>query len=294
MRERDLIEWLRERFGPGDEGLLGIGDDCCAWRAVGEQCLSTDSLVEGVHFGPDDPDAAVGRKAAGAALSDLAAMGATPVGAAVAAHLDGRRDPRTLLAACGAELGRHGCPVLGGDTVRSSTAALGVTVWGRPAMGRFLRRSGGRVGDVLAVTGVLGGSLASGRHLRPEPRLAEGAWLAGREAARALIDLSDGLATDAGHLAKASGCGSLLRPAALPVHADAAPADEPVRAALEDGEDYELLVAVDPVGWEGLLADWPFDLPLTPVGELVAEPGTWIEEDGERRPSPYAGFEHDG
>jgi thiamine-monophosphate kinase len=294
MRENDLIAWLQRRHGVTAPGTTGIGDDCCTWRASGEVCLSVDAIVEGVHFLTTDSDADVGMKAAGAALSDLAAMGADPVGAAVILQVGPGRDARSLMAACGDRLVACGCPLLGGDTVSAPATALGVTVWGRPGpAGRLIRRRGAVAGDRLVVTGALGGSLASGRHLRPEPRLAEGRWLAAQGSVRAMMDLSDGLAADAAKLATASGLGCRIAAGAVPRHPDTARCLDPLAAAFVDGEDFELLLAVDPAGWDGLARAWPFTLSLTAIGELIAGTGVEIEDaQGRRQTCPYAGYEH--
>ncbi len=169
-----------------------------------------------------------------------------------------------------------------------------MTVWGEAHLGgRLVPRAGAQVGDLLAVTGALGGSLASGRHLRPEPRLIEGAWLARRAETHALMDLSDGLASDAVTMAEAAGLGVLLLPQQVPVHDDVPAMANQARAACCDGEDYELLVAVEPSAWPQLQLDWPFAHPLCAVGWMVAQPGGWIEDaHGRLAPLAWRGYEH--
>ncbi len=292
MKEGDLIRRLRARVSDPD-GMRGIGDDCCVWTPRGPTCLSVDAIVEGRHFTADAPPAAVGRKAAGAALSDLAAMGAKPVGAAVALTCPARWDGAAVMDALIDELERHGCPLLGGDTTGGDQLVVSVTVWGEAAQQRLLYRDGGTPGDLLIVTGPLGGSLASGRHLRPEPRLAEGAWLAQSPYVHAAMDLSDGLAADAPKLAEASGCGCLLLPGQVPIHHDVPQRSDTVRAAFCDGEDYELLAAVAAEHWPSMQLGWPFERPLSVVGWLLSEPGARIEDQhGRVVPLPWQGFEH--
>ncbi len=283
---------------PSPPGMLGIGDDCCVWTPRGPTCLSVDAIAEGRHFAADADPGLVGRKAAAAAISDLAAMGAVPVGAAVALSCPGRWDAAAIMAGLGGELARHGCPLLGGDTTGADSLVVSVTVWGEgdpAAGGRLLTRGGGSPGDLLVVTGPLGGSLRSGRHLRPEPRLAEGRWLARHGFVHALMDLSDGLAADAPKLAAASGCGVLLLPEQVPVHDDVPPISDTVTAALCDGEDFELLAAIEPAQWPTLQLAWPFDQPLAVVGWLLPEPGAWMEDRHQRRvPLTLRGFSHTG
>ncbi|MBA2482088.1 MAG: thiamine-phosphate kinase [Planctomycetes bacterium] len=292
MKENDLIRNLRARV-TDPSGVTGIGDDCCVWTPGGPTCLSVDAIVEGRHFRSEDEPALVGRKAAGAALSDLAAMGARPVGAVVALSCPARWNGEAVMAGLIAELERHGCPLLGGDTTASDQLVVSVTVWGERASARFLVRSGAGPGDLLIVTGPLGGSLASGRHLRPEPRFAEGQWLADQPYAHAMMDLSDGLAADAPKLAQASGCGCLLLPQDVPVHPDVAQMSDGAKAACCDGEDYELLVAVSAEHWPNLQLAWPFPRPLSRVGWLLDQPGAFIEDrQGRVVPMTWTGFEH--
>lgn len=145
------------------------------------------------------------------------------------------------------------------------------------------------------VTGPLGGSLASGRHLRPEPRFACGQWLAASPYVHACMDLSDGLAADAPKLAAASGRGCILLPGEVPVHDDVPPMSDTARAACCDGEDFELLAAVSAAHWPQLQLAWPFSPALERVGWLVDQAGTWCETpDGRLVPLPWNGFEHAG
>jgi thiamine-monophosphate kinase len=273
--------------------MIGIGDDCCIWTPKGETCLSVDAIVEGLHFSAGDEPKLVGRKAAGAALSDIAAMGGRPVGAVVSLSCPARWNAETVMDGLLDELQRHGCPLLGGDTTASDQLVISVTVWGERASARFVTRTGAGPGDLLIVTGPLGGSLASGRHLRPEPRFAEGQWLADQPFVRAMMDISDGLAADAPKLAAANGCGCILLPAEVPVHPDVPGSAEPAKAACCDGEDFELLAAVAAEHWPSLQLAWPFPRPLVRVGWLLQEPGTFIEDRrGRMVPMEWQGYEH--
>ena len=296
MRERELIALIRQQAHTLDEADCGIGDDCCVWQPAAATCLSTDTLVERIHFTDTHSAAQVGRKAAAAALSDIAAMGARPRGATVALSGPSKRwNFAALMQSCTAELARHHCPLLGGDTCRGDQLVVTVTVWGEAAAdSRLVYRSGAAVGDVLAVTGRLGGSLVHDRHLSPEPRLNEGQWLAAQAGVTAMIDLSDGLATDACHLAAESACGAVILTHDLPVHEDVPDCADHLRAALGDGEDYELLVAVSAAQWSAVSTAWPFaSLPLTRVGRLGSELGLYQEDEhGQVVPLPLSGFEH--
>ncbi len=291
MRENELIDQLRKRASV-PQGMRGIGDDCCEWTPAGRTCLSVDTIVEGVHFLASDAPADIGRKAAAAALSDLAASGARPVGAVVAISVPKHWDGLAVMDGLLAELTRHSCPLLGGDTTSAQQLTISVTVWGEAAGNRLLHRDSGEVGDLLIVTGPLGGSLASGRHLRPEPRLAEGAWLAASPYVHAAMDISDGLASDAPRLAEASGCSCLLLPNQVPVHEDVVGHDGP-RAACCDGEDFELLAAVSAAHWPQLQLAWPFASRLAVVGWLTPDPGHTMEDAyGRLVPLTLRGYEH--
>jgi thiamine-monophosphate kinase len=297
VRENDLIRRLRERIRD-PEGVLGIGDDCCVWTPGGRTCLSTDTIVEGRHFRASDPPELIGRKAAGAAISDLAAMGAKPIGAVVALSCPSRWDGLAVMAGLITECERHACPVLGGDTTGGNDLVITVTVWGEAVAtahgpGRLLTRSGSGPGDLLVVTGPLGGSLVSGRHLRPEPRLAEGQWFAASPYVHSLMDLSDGLAADAPKLAAASGCGCLLLPGQVPIHEDVPVMCDQAKAACCDGEDFELLATVSAEHWPLVQLAWPFETRLSMVGWLVDRPGGWREDaHGRVVPLDWAGYEH--
>ncbi len=316
LGEFELIDAIRERLAaagaPAEApGLvLGSGDDAAIRVPEGAIATSVDALVEGVHFRlPPFAPADVGHKALASALSDLAAMGARAVEAYVQLGVrDGLGDEQLLELAdgLGALAAEHAVVIAGGDVVRAPALLLAVTAVGEaPRAEELVRRSGGRPGDVLAVTGELGGAAAGlrllerpelgeglepataatlrSRQLRPQPRLAAGAALAGA-GAKAMIDVSDGLGADAGHLARASGLRASIDVSRLPTQAgvDELAAAAGVVAAdlvLGGGEDYELLAALAP----GELAAATeavrgCGLGLTPVGTL--EPGEGVELSG--------------
>lgn len=277
LREDALVERLTRLCPPAPGLAVGPGDDCAviAPRRGPLTLLKTDAIVEGVHFLPSAPPAAVGWKALARACSDCAAMGGRPRHAVVTVAL--RADQSvSWVEGVYRGLGRCarwvGCSVAGGETVGvpgGSAAVISVAVLGEVGRRELVLRSGGRPGDVLAVTGRLGGA-GRGRHLRFEPRLAEAGWLVAERwrRPRAMMDLSDGLAKDLPRLARASGCGFDLDLAALPRARGCG-----VGQALGDGEDYELLLAVAPRCWPRLVAAWRRrfpKLPLTAIGRLVA------------------------
>ena len=236
-------------------------------------------------------------------LSDIAAMAGVPLAAFVAVALprgDAVEIARDLHAGMAPLAERFGVALAGGDTnVWDGPLVVSVTVVGETNPTGAVRRSGARPGDVIVVTGPLGGSLQSGRHLRPEPRI-EAAWrLAGLVPIHALIDLSDGLASDLGHiLAESGGLGAEIDTAALPIHPDAvaaAAADgrTPLDHALGDGEDFELCLTIAPDDWARLANQPVVGVTLTRVGTISATPGIRLRwPDGSTEHMTGKGFDH--
>lgn len=244
LGETRLLAAVRHWLGAASPSApFGIGDDCAVLPATrGPRLLTVDPVIYGEHFNDAVPPRAVGTKLLKRNLSDIAAMGGRPDAAVVALALD----PRVRLAwlegfyrGLAAAARRFGVPVVGGDVARQAGGLVAtLTLVGGTAGPRVLTRTGARAGDWIFVTGGLGGSLPSGHHYRFTPRLVEGAWLARRPEVRAMLDVSDGLGKDLRALTP-SGAEPALDAAALPRRAGC-----DTRAALSDGEDYELLFAV--------------------------------------------------
>jgi thiamine-monophosphate kinase len=252
--------------GPGDDCAIVEGASSGDWSL-----LKADAVVEGVHFVPGEAMARVGWKALCRAISDVAAMGGLPLHALVsvtAAPETPWTQLRDLYRGLAKAARTYEVAVVGGETTHSNGPLVcSVFLTGRVEPGRCVRRSGGRPGDVLLVTGRLGGSFQSGHHLDFKPRLAEARWLTAHFLPTAMMDLSDGLSKDGPRLARASGCGLELELEALPRRRGCS-----VEAACADGEDFEMLLAVCPDRVEGLLADWKRAfprVPLTRVGRLL-------------------------
>jgi thiamine-monophosphate kinase len=301
--ELALLAEIRRRAARANRGglHLGIGDDCAllAPRQGEELAVTTDLSIAGRHFRLDwhQPES-IGHRALARGLSDLAAMGARPVAAFLSLGLQ-----RELTVAAGgrkswvqrfldgllalAEL--HAVPLAGGDLAESPLAVADIVLVGAVPRGRALLRSGARPGDLLYVTGSLGGAaaaldrlakLAQARpdtptppripkrleallapHLYPQPRLAQGLWLQRRRLASAALDLSDGLSTDLAHLCQESGVAAEVNATRLPIHPAAT-----LEQALHGGEDYELLFAAPPTtrvprSFAGV--------PITRIGRIV-------------------------
>ena len=289
--EDRLHRWLARRPPvPGCRGPWGH-DAALLDPGEGLEAASCDQVVEGVHFEPGTPPRAVGTKAARRALSDLAATAAQPralLAALRAPPSAAERDLRALLAAVDREGRTCGAGLVGGDIAcASGPLSLAITALGRvPARPRPPHRARGRAGDVLLVTGPVGGSRL-GRHLRWRPRLVEGRWLAS-QGARALMDVSDGLAWDLHRLARSSGIRLVLEE--VPLHRDAHRAARlDGRTALDhglhDGEDHELLALASPAAARRALRDAPGACPgLVRIGRAEAGSGLVLELGGERTP----------
>lgn len=325
MSELALIERIgaRARRRPGTE--LGIGDDAALLSVGGTAVVTQDLLVEGVHFRRATTSARdLGHKALAVNLSDLAAMGAEPVAALVGLCLPpggvSEAEVDDLYAGMEALAERHGVTVAGGDVTAGPALVLAVAAVGRPSAGVApVHRAGGRSGDVLCVTGALGASAAGllllerpelagtvpgpvadrlrAAHLRPEPRVEAGRALA-RAGARAMLDVSDGLALDGARLARASGARAVIELARLPLaegvaEVAAAAGRDALRLAASGGEDYELLAAIAPAAVEPARRGAP--CPLTPVGRLEDGPPGLLALDaaGAAVDLGAGGWEHD-
>lgn len=318
MSEFVLIEALRERLGgvAADRLALGIGDDAALWRPTPDHTVVAccDTLIEGRHFPADAAPEDLGWKALAVNLSDLAAMGATPVAALLALTLPDAPDERWLDAFCRgwAELAcRHEVALAGGDTTRGPVLAVTVTCFGELPDGTALRRAGACVGDGLYVSGTLGDAAAGlaawsrrsepaiaplvARLNRPLPRLALGRALRG--IASAAIDVSDGLAADLGHVLAASSVGAEVEVARLPLSPALRAVTDPQRAidhALSGGDDYELCFTV-PLARERELAAIAAaaDTPVARIGTIVSTPGArWLDRDGREFTLAAKGWDH--
>jgi len=322
--EFDLIARLVERLPPPSPRLrVPSGDDAAVTEpAPGAAAVTVDAVVEGVHFSrPAFTPEAIGRKALATALSDLAAMGAVPGEAYVVLGASADEDEQALLAVADglAEVAlRDGVSVAGGDFVRAPQLFLSVTCVGYEQPGvPLVTRSGAGVGDVVAVTGQLGGGAAAlkllegyepaglasvaverllAHQLDPRPRLAEGRALAAA-GATAMIDISDGLGADAGHLADASGVSLSIELQTLPLAEGIAAvlggSRAAERVAASGGEDYELLVTIPPerldAASEAVIAAGGR---LSEIGQVMEGAGGATVMDSQGRAVEASGFDH--
>jgi len=329
MKELDVIEQIRRNFAPGrNQALaLGIGDDCAILRPSprSEILVTTDLTLENRHFRRDlhSPES-VGHRCLARGLSDLAAMGATPLAAFLSLAL-----PANLLTAKNRRwisgffnglrtlASRHHITLAGGDTSESPTdfILVDIVLLGSAPVGRSLRRSSAKPGDAIYVTGSLGGAaaelsamLASHKRIArtlkttghpqlfPEPRIATGKALLRRRLATACIDISDGLSTDLAHLCQSSGVAAEIDQSTLPLHplARKLGPEAALNAALNGGEDYELLFAA-PASTR--MPRQLAGIPITRIGRFTRNQAkqpqmTLLNPAGIRTPLAQAGWEH--
>ena len=297
MQLRDLGEFgLIERVAraarrqPGSGAVvLGIGDDAAVLRpAKGEDLVvTTDALVEDVHFRfGTQSHRCIGRRALVANLSDLAAMGARPLGFVLALAAPPSLEVRVvdgLMAGVLTEAKQHRCPLVGGNLSRARQTALTITALGSVPRGRQLLRSAARPGDRIWVTGALGAvalelaRVAAGQGVIrrvPVPRLRAGRALARLAGIGACIDISDGLQEDLGHLLDSSGCSAEIDPAAVPLPPRFGAACRklklnPLELATTGGEDYELLFTVRRTGPTGAQLRRRLGVAVTEIGRVV-------------------------
>ncbi len=323
--EREIIAKIRAQVAPEGERLLkGIGDDCAVFAGAkeGRFVTTTDTLVEKVHFDRvwHTPEK-LGRKAAAVNLSDIAAMGAAPRYALLSLALPESVAPEwidSFMDGFLAMLREHDCLLIGGDTVKSQhEIMLTITVIGEAAADEVCYRSGAKVGDLVFVGGLLGEAAAGlalcqrgeqdneawhdliAAHLQPTPQIEFGRVLAQSGLVHAMLDLSDGLATDLAHICKESGVGAEVMTRDIPI-SDALhrAADfcghDPLNWALAGGEDYKLLFTVPVAAKEKLqdLVQKTIGCTLFCVGRIVAGSRVYLLNGEERQDITYQGYEH--
>jgi thiamine-monophosphate kinase len=294
--EFDIIRWVREQRpvgGRNDFVLVPPGDDLAVlkWQADDLLLIGCDQVLDGVHF--DSRTAAprqVGRKVMNRNLSDCAAMACLPAAAVVTVALPrgaGDDYAKELYLGLRDAADPFDCPVVGGDTASwDGKLVMTVSILGRSAGVEPVTRKGARPGDGIYVTGPLGGSIL-GRHLTFEPRVTLARQIVPSLGPTAMIDLSDGLSRDLGHICEESNVGAVIDADAVPIHDDALllmrrDGIAPLEHALHDGEDYELLLTAKPR--KSFLT--------TRIGTVVEAAGVWLQTDAGRERLEPRGWEH--
>jgi thiamine-monophosphate kinase len=269
--EHEVINRLLQQLGTHRDLAVGAGDDCAVCRLPGtgtDQVLTTDPVIENVHFLQSDDPGRIGNKAAGRVLSDMAAMGAQPQWLLVNVVAPNDLEFQVLLdiyVGMNNLCKRFGATIIGGDLSKGACLELHVFGTGVLPTDSALLRSGAHPGDAIFVTGALGKS-GAGKHLDFIPRVEEGIYLRQSGVVTAMMDISDGLATDLRHMLKQSGVGAELDTGSIPKFGT-------VEQALYDGEDFELLFTVSPDCIDALCKGWKerFGSELFRIGRIDNE-----------------------
>lgn len=297
LGEFGFIRWIKGEARVDASVLKGIGDDTAVLKKTGKglELFTTDMLIENRHFKLKEATGyEIGRKALAVNISDIAAMGGRPTHAVIAVGIP-QHTPVSFLK----EMYRgfqslakeYKVNLVGGDTNRSEKLVISVALLGEVEPKQLVTRSGAKNGDVIFVTGFLGGSYRSGRHLNFTPRVAESRFLVENFKLHSMMDISDGLASDIRRLCEESAVGARLCAEAIPVARGA----KGLRAALEDGEDFELLFTLSPKEAARLTLDprRRTYAPFSPVGRIVAKSeGIKIFKAGSRKKLEAGGFDH--
>jgi len=306
--ELEIVRWLRERLPTSQRVTVGPGDDAAVldWSAGTPLLVACDTIVEGLDFTfeTSSPEQ-VGYKALAINLSDLAAMAATPVCATVSLVLpegDSLGLCQQLIEGMLPLATRYGVDLVGGDiSIWNGPLVATVNLIGSQGPHGLWCRSGASAGDSLLVTGQLGGSIL-GHHLNFEPRVSESLQLATDYQIKAAIDISDGLTLDVHRLASENGLRAILDLQAIPISAAAVTlaADPAARLtalehALQDGEDFELLLVVDPAAAAQITSDERLGVQITAIGTLSEGSGLWSRDSlGSLQPLKPSGYLHGG
>jgi thiamine-monophosphate kinase len=306
-----------------DPGAFNLGDDAAILKASGEDIVvTTDAIVEGVHFLPEDPPDTVARKALRVNLSDLAAKGATPAGFVLTLALRAADDAwlTPFARGLGSDIGLFGCPLLGGDTVSTrGPAMISITAFGRVPAGKMVHRSGAKPGDRVVVTGTIGdaalgldilkgGAAAAladagakamliGRYRVPQPRNALATAV--RDHAHAAMDVSDGLAGDLAKLCGASGVSAAIDAPSIPLSAVAAAllarGTVGIEAIVSGGDDYEILCTIPEGRFEAFAqASGQAGVAVTSIGTVIADTSApkFLDAQGREIALPRPSYSH--
>ncbi len=293
LGEFGLINLLARNLPVSGEVIAGIGDDTAVvkYTARKHMLFTTDMIAEDVHFKRGDSPVLIGQKAMSCNISDVAAMGGVPKFAVISIGLPKGLSVeyvQKIYQGLEKRAREFGVVIVGGDTIKSDKIIINVALTGEVEKKSLVTRSGAKKGDWIFVTGPLGKSFGSTHHLSFRPRLKESRYLVKHVQPNAMIDISDGLAPDLGHILKASQVGARLKEGKIPRRHQAS-----LKEALYDGEDFELLFTLSPKKADKLLRTrTPFS--FYHVGEITEQKGKIIllDRNLQVREIHSKGFEH--
>ncbi len=304
MDEFSFIKWIKSNQIKDRNIIIGIGDDCASIRINGGKrfLVTTDMLVEGTHFDlKKNTPGEIGRKSIACSISDIAAMGCSAKYAVVSICFPQEtktKFARDLYLGMKKMADAFNIKIIGGDIVSSKKIlVINVTMHGNNEGLKTITRSGAKVDDVIMITGALGGSIL-GKHITFKPRLKEGLLLNKKFNINSMIDISDGLAADLGHILEESGVGAVLYEDEVPISADAKKLARKtglsaLHHALHDGEDYELLFTLSDKESEKLLASRSFPARLSRIGHINKSKGIKMQRaDGKLKRIKSIGYKH--
>jgi len=301
MSEDEITNWFaNQRTLSVEKFPIGIGDDMAQINLDSESVfLTTDMLLDDVHFNLNNTTLEkVGYKAMAVSLSDCAAMATIPVAAVVSVALpasfgaDELKQLHTGIVRAG---DKFSCALIGGDITswkKENPFAISVAMLSKKAKNEPVKRSGANIGDIICVTGSLGGA-GFGKHLEFEPRIKEALKIAKMVTINSMIDISDGLSSDLNRICRQSKVGAIIEADLIPISNDAKRKDDPLEAALNEGEDFELLFTLSQNDCEKLLKRWDESVQISRIGVIAETNKMQIKvPSGQIKDLEVKGYEH--